>query len=234
MRVPGMDDTHTNRSPGLQNKGAQHKGQDDGNPQALDRFANGKKLLIRANDVVAADLWREIQDRLDNERMRNMQYFTGQNTFQAIAPEKELIGLWRWILTGLDVHPYKSLLEACGITVHISPSLAGYMRVLKAPLLHAFPGRIMNVHPSLLPAFPGLRAWEQALKHGVKVTGCTVHFVEEGLDSGPIVSQAAVPVLAEDTVESLSARILKEEHRVGLMARSRKVFQQLSKLLGFC
>ena len=92
---------------------------------------NGKKLLIRANDVVAADLWREIQDRLDNERMRNMQYFTGQDTFQAIAPEKELIGLWRWILTGLDTHPYKSLLEACGITVHISPSLAGYMRAEK-------------------------------------------------------------------------------------------------------
>jgi phosphoribosylglycinamide formyltransferase 1 len=93
-------------------------------------------------------------------------------------------------------------------------ALAGYMRVAKAPLLHAFPGRIMNVHPSLLPAFPGLRAWEQALVHGVKVTGCTVHFVDESVDSGPIVLQEAVPVLPNDTAATLQLRIQLVEHKI--------------------
>jgi phosphoribosylglycinamide formyltransferase-1 len=93
-------------------------------------------------------------------------------------------------------------------------ALAGHMRVVKAPLLHAFPGRIMNVHPSLLPAFPGLQAWEQALKHGVKVTGCTVHFVDEGVDAGPIVLQEAVPVLPNDTAELLHQRIQVAEHQI--------------------
>ena len=92
--------------------------------------------------------------------------------------------------------------------------LAGFMRLLSASFIHEFPMRILNIHPSLLPAFPGLDAQEQALHHGAKITGCTVHFVDEHLDAGPIVAQAAVPVLDDDTVESLSARILKEEHRV--------------------
>lgn len=92
--------------------------------------------------------------------------------------------------------------------------LAGYMRILSGHFIREFHQRILNIHPSLLPAFPGLDAQYQALEHGAKFSGCTVHFVEEGLDSGPIVSQAAVPVLADDTVESLSARILKEEHRI--------------------
>ncbi len=93
-------------------------------------------------------------------------------------------------------------------------ALAGYMRVVKAPLLKAFGGRIVNVHPSLLPAFPGLRAWEQALRHGVRVTGCTVHFVTEGVDAGPIILQEAVPVLADDTPETLHRRIQSAEHRL--------------------
>ena len=88
------------------------------------------------------------------------------------------------------------------------------MRLLTAPFIQAFPQRILNIHPSLLPAFPGLNAQAQALSHGVKITGCTVHFVDEGLDSGPIVAQAAVPVLNDDTAETLSARILVEEHRI--------------------
>jgi len=92
--------------------------------------------------------------------------------------------------------------------------LAGYMRILSGHFIREFHQRILNIHPSLLPAFPGLDAQHQALEHGVKFSGCTVHFVEEGLDSGPIVSQAVVPVLAGDTPESLSARILKEEHRI--------------------
>ena len=92
--------------------------------------------------------------------------------------------------------------------------LAGYMRLLSAGFIREFPGRVLNIHPSLLPSFPGLDAQHQALEHGVKVTGCTVHFVDEYLDAGPILVQAAVQVLDGDTVESLSARILKEEHRI--------------------
>lgn len=92
--------------------------------------------------------------------------------------------------------------------------LAGYMRILSGHFIRKYAQRIVNIHPSLLPAFPGLDAQHQALDHGVKFSGCTVHFVEEGLDSGPIIAQAVVPVLADDTVESLSARILKQEHRI--------------------
>ncbi len=92
--------------------------------------------------------------------------------------------------------------------------LAGFMRLLSANFVRAFPNRVLNIHPSLLPAFPGLDAQRQALEHGVKITGCTVHFVDEFLDSGPIVIQAAVPVLDRDTVESLSARILVQEHSI--------------------
>jgi phosphoribosylglycinamide formyltransferase-1 len=92
--------------------------------------------------------------------------------------------------------------------------LAGYMRLLSPDFIAAFRGRILNVHPALLPAFPGLHAQRQALEHGVKVAGATVHFVDEGVDSGPIVLQAAVPVLESDTEETLAARILAEEHRL--------------------
>jgi phosphoribosylglycinamide formyltransferase-1 len=92
--------------------------------------------------------------------------------------------------------------------------LAGFMRLLSPVFIREFPMRILNIHPSLLPCFPGLDAQEQALRHGVKITGCTVHFVNEELDAGPILLQAAVPVLPDDTVDALSARILKEEHRL--------------------
>ena len=92
--------------------------------------------------------------------------------------------------------------------------LAGYMRIVTATLINTYQGKIMNIHPSLLPAFPGLSAQQQALDWGVKISGCTVHFVTEGVDEGPIILQAAVPVGEGDTVESLSARILKEEHRI--------------------
>ncbi len=92
--------------------------------------------------------------------------------------------------------------------------LAGFMRLLSAYFVREFPLRILNIHPALLPSFPGLDAQHQALEHGVKITGCTVHFVDEHLDSGPIVVQATVPVLDSDTTDTLSARILKEEHRI--------------------
>jgi phosphoribosylglycinamide formyltransferase-1 len=92
--------------------------------------------------------------------------------------------------------------------------LAGFMRLIGPPLLEAFPNAILNVHPSLLPAFPGVDAQRQALEHGVKVAGATVHLVTAELDGGPIVCQAAVPVRDDDTVDTLSARILIEEHRI--------------------
>ncbi len=92
--------------------------------------------------------------------------------------------------------------------------LAGFMRLLSPYFIRHFPYRILNIHPALLPAFPGLEAQRQALEHGVKVTGCSVHFVDENLDAGPIIIQAIVPVENDDTVETLSARILKEEHRI--------------------
>jgi phosphoribosylglycinamide formyltransferase-1 len=92
--------------------------------------------------------------------------------------------------------------------------LAGFMRVLKGEFLRAFEGRIVNIHPSLLPSFPGLESWKQALDHGVKVTGCTVHFVDAGVDAGPIIGQQTVPVLDHDTPESLHQRIHAAEHEL--------------------
>jgi phosphoribosylglycinamide formyltransferase-1 len=92
--------------------------------------------------------------------------------------------------------------------------LAGYMRLLSPFFVAAFPQRILNIHPSLLPSFPGLESQKQALEYGVKFAGCTVHFVDENLDAGPIVLQAVVPIEDRDTEDTLSARILKEEHRI--------------------
>jgi phosphoribosylglycinamide formyltransferase 1 len=92
--------------------------------------------------------------------------------------------------------------------------LAGYMRLLSAYFVAAFPNRILNIHPSLLPAFPGLESQRQALEHGAKFSGCTVHFVDENLDAGPIVLQACVPIEDQDTPETLAERILREEHRI--------------------
>lgn len=104
-----------------------------------------------------------------------------------------------------------ALLRAHDVTL---VCLAGFMRLVGPPLLDAFPNRILNIHPSLLPSFPGLDAQRQALEHGVRITGATVHIVDANLDAGPIVLQAAVSVRESDTVETLSARILIEEHRI--------------------
>ena len=90
--------------------------------------------------------------------------------------------------------------------------LAGFMRIITPTLLKAFPNRVMNIHPALLPSFPGLHVQKAALAHGVKFSGCTVHFVDEGMDTGPIIIQAVVPILDNDTEDTLSARILKQEH----------------------
>ena len=92
--------------------------------------------------------------------------------------------------------------------------LAGFMRILRGEFLRAFANRVVNIHPSLLPAFPGLEAWKQALDYGVKVTGCTVHFVDQGIDSGPILGQETVPVLADDTAATLHERVQQAERRL--------------------
>ena len=91
-------------------------------------------------------------------------------------------------------------------------ALAGFMRMVKPGLLQAFPHRIINIHPALLPSFPGLASWKQALDYGAKVAGCTVHFIDEGMDTGPIIVQRSVPILDHDTPESLHARIQEQEH----------------------
>ena len=115
----------------------------------------------------------------------------------------------------------KEIIAALGAREVEVVCLAGYMRLLSPCFIEAFRGRILNVHPSLLPAFPGLDAQRQALEHGVKWTGCTVHFVDETLDGGPIIEQQIVPVEDDDTVETLSARILSEEHRIYARALAR-------------
>ncbi len=92
--------------------------------------------------------------------------------------------------------------------------LAGYMRIISEEFIQSFPGRIMNIHPALLPAFPGIHVQKKAADYGVRFSGCTVHFVDEGMDTGPIIIQAVVPVLPGDTGETLGARILKQEHRI--------------------
>lgn len=106
---------------------------------------------------------------------------------------------------------YVARLKAAGVDFVV---LAGFMRLLKGGFLHAFPQRVVNIHPSLLPSFPGLEAWQQALDHGVKITGCTVHFVDDGVDSGPILGQMPVPVLDIDTAASLHARIQEAERNL--------------------
>lgn len=114
--------------------------------------------------------------------------------------------------TKLDEEAERGYIEALRTAEVDLVVLAGFMRVLKDAFLRAFAGRVVNIHPSLLPSFPGLAAWEQALVHGVRVTGCTVHFVDAGVDSGPIIGQQTVPVLDDDTAETLHQRIQAAEH----------------------
>ncbi len=122
----------------------------------------------------------------------------------------------------VDPAPFKTKLEGAAenrvielLRAHAVElvALAGFMRIIKPALLQAYPGRIINIHPSLLPSFPGLAAWRQALEYGVQVTGCTVHFVDAGVDTGRIILQRAVPVRPDDTPDSLHARIQEQEHQ---------------------
>jgi phosphoribosylglycinamide formyltransferase-1 len=132
--------------------------------------------------------------------------------------------------TKLDDEAERAYIEAMLAAKVDLIALAGFMRVLKGEFLRAFEGRIINIHPSLLPSFPGLAAWKQALDHGVKVTGCTVHYVDAGVDSGPIIAQQTVGVLDADTAESLHQRIQIAEHElypkcVAALARGEIVVQ---------
>lgn len=112
-------------------------------------------------------------------------------------------------LDGPQEAEYIRVLKENGVDYVI---LAGFMRMVKKGLLEAFPMKVVNIHPALLPAFPGLESWKQALDHGAKLAGCTIHFVDAGMDSGPIITQSAVPVLDDDTPQSLHARIQEQEH----------------------
>ena len=112
-------------------------------------------------------------------------------------------------LEGPQEETYIRTLKEHGVDYVI---LAGFMRMIKKGLLDAFPMKVVNIHPALLPAFPGLESWKQALSYGAKLAGCTIHFVDAGMDSGPIIAQAAVPVLDGDTPSSLHARIQEQEH----------------------
>jgi phosphoribosylglycinamide formyltransferase-1 len=165
----------------------------------------GSNFEAIADNVAAGNLEAEIAVVISNRPEARGLEIARQRGLRAVClPSK-----------GLDREVYDRMvveeLRRCQVDL---VCLAGFMRLLSAYFVREFPNAILNIHPSLLPAFPGLDAQHQALEHGVKVSGCTVHFVDEYLDHGPIIIQAAVPVLEDDTVETLSARILKQEHRI--------------------
>ncbi len=158
-----------------------------------DAIAAGRvpaEIALVLSDVASAGI-------LEHARLRNL-------PARFIAP-----GKFRTKLDEDAERAFVGALQAAQVDLVV---LAGFMRVLKGDFLRAFEGRIVNVHPSLLPSFPGLEAWKQALDHGVKATGCTVHFVDAGVDCGPIIGQQTVPVLDQDTAESLHQRIHAAEH----------------------
>ncbi|MBE0432695.1 phosphoribosylglycinamide formyltransferase [candidate division WOR-3 bacterium] len=155
------------------------------------------------NGTLQADLACVISDNQDARALQ----IARDHGFKALwldpGPKKT------WLLPEFEENYVKTLQEHNVDLV----CLAGFMRIIKTPLLEAFMGRILNIHPALLPSFPGLDVQRKALEYGVKFSGCTVHFVTGDVDAGPIVTQAVVPVLDDDTPETLAARILKEEHR---------------------
>jgi phosphoribosylglycinamide formyltransferase-1 len=160
-----------------------------------DAIAAGKvpaEVALVSSDVESAGI-------LEHARKRNL-------PVRFIPP-----GKFRTKLDEDAERAYVSALQEAKVDLIV---LAGFMRVLKGDFLRAFEGRIVNIHPSLLPSFPGLEAWKQALDHGVKVTGCTVHFVDAGVDCGAIIGQQTVPVLDDDTPETLHSRIHAAEHEL--------------------
>jgi phosphoribosylglycinamide formyltransferase-1 len=165
----------------------------------------GSNFLAIADSIAAGRLDAEIAVVISNQPEAPGIAAARERGFSAVVLASK--GLDR------EIYDRQLIAELCRNHVDLV-CLAGYMRILSGHFIRAFANRILNIHPSLLPAFPGLDAQHQALEHGVKFSGCTVHFVDEGLDSGPILKQAVVPVLDGDTAETLSARILKEEHRI--------------------
>lgn len=165
----------------------------------------GSNFLAIADSIASGNLQAEIAVVISNRADAPGIAAARERGFRAVVlPSK---GVDR------DVHCREMIRELESARVDLI-CLAGYLRILSTEFIRHFPMRIVNIHPSLLPAFPGLEVQQQALDHGVKFSGCTVHFVDEGLDSGPIIQQAIVPVLDDDTAETLAARILKEEHRI--------------------
>src|ERR1700730_5555494 len=167
--------------------------------------SNCRAILERIrNGTLQADARIVISDVLDAPILEIAREFSVPNAY--LSPGK--------FRTRLDLQTETELvrmLRAAGVDLVV---LAGFMRVLKSPMLEAFPRRIVNIHPSLLPKFPGLEAWKQALTAGEKITGCTVHYVDEKIDHGDIIAQREVPILPDDTAESLHARIQIAEHEL--------------------
>lgn len=169
------------------------------------RGSNAQSILesagcgdIRAEVVIVLS---DVEDAMILERAR---HFEVPGRF--IAP-----GKWKTKIEPAIEAEYVAALREASVDL---VALTGFMRMLKSDFLGAFPNRILNIHPSLLPAFPGLESWKQALEYGAKVAGCTVHFVNDAVDNGPIILQAAVPVFDGDTPETLHERIQEQEHRI--------------------
>ena len=173
-------------------------------------FCSGRgsnlEALIKNKEagVLQADIAVVLSDNADAPALAIAHQHGVKAVFQDPGPKKT------WLIPEIEIQWVQTLKDHSVDLV----CLAGFMRIIKKPLLDAFTGRILNIHPSLLPAFPGLEVQKKALDYGVKFSGCTVHFVDDSVDSGPIITQAAVPILDNDTPDTLAARILKEEHRI--------------------
>lgn len=175
-------------------------------PIAIAVSGRGSNMRAILDEIAAGNLAAEVKAVVSDQPLAPALEIAGSMGVETIVLERKKFP---------DESSFESTLgeviSARGVKLVV---LAGFMRLLGPKFIQKFPERVINVHPSLLPAFPGLRAQKQALDYGVKVTGCTVHFVNEIMDGGRIIFQACVPVLDDDDEESLSARILKEEHRL--------------------
>jgi len=169
---------------------------------------NGSNLIAITEAIERGELSAEIALVLSDVKEAEILQHAKRRGLMAcyIAP-----GKYRTKLDEETEKSYSCALQQADVDLVV---LAGFMRVLKDELLKSFPGKVINIHPSLLPSFPGVGAWKQALDHGVKFTGATVHFVDQGIDSGAIIAQEPVPLLDGDTPESLLDRIQQTEHRI--------------------
>jgi phosphoribosylglycinamide formyltransferase-1 len=173
-------------------------------------LASGRGTNLQAiienveNGTLKANLVCVVSDNKDAKALERARQHNVEAIYIDPGPKKT------WLIPEVETQYVKALQDHNVDFV----CLAGFMRILKKPFLDAFKGRILNIHPALLPAFPGLDVQKKALEYGVKFSGCTVHFVDETVDGGSIIVQAAVPVLDDDTTEKLADRILKEEHRI--------------------